>query len=46
MIVTVPVCSVIVPEKAAAKSEDVPARAVLGVFSVIVPVVAEFIVFN
>ena len=36
----------IVPDKAAAKFADVSVRAVLVVFSVIAPVVAEFIVFN
>ena len=46
MIVTAPVWVVTVPAKAAAKSEELPDKAVVVVRSVILPEVASLIVFN
>ena len=46
MIVTVPVCVVTVPAKAAARSEELPDKAVLVVRRVILPVVTSLIDFN
>ena len=46
VIVTVPVCVVTVPSKAAARSEEFPDRAMLVVTKVIDPEVASLIAFN
>ena len=46
VMVILPVCSVMFPEKASTRSEEEPERATFVVFNVIVPVVASLIVFN